>query len=475
MGDRTPGTCILTTLVLITLLGGCGSKGPARFGPDKITLYELQSQIVDFGDEFIQRTSQAADALENELPGARGRQFAHAVKLQSAQAAITNISGPNPFVATLDMVVMVTLVREVLEEEAEPRLGGHSEVLLEAFKKSEADIWQLAARILTQDQLNQLSEAIEDWRFDNPELKYVFSSRLSDFAAERGLAPTTAGGGALPSSIFGFLYLDPLAGLDPTVREIEQSRLLAERAIYTAQRTPSILRWQVEGLFHDLVLTPEATSVLEAVASAAESGRTVSDFATGLPETIAAEREAALAQVEVLIERQREGAMEQISDVVAREREEFLASLDEATVPVNTTLAELRSTIDSGRDLATRLDRFVEKSDALAKTLRLDQPRDREPLDLEQLRGAATELSVTARELTTLVDSVALVTEPAKTQQTTQAIEQTVSSALAQSHRTGLGLINAAAWRAAGLVLLLGLVLAGVRLIPKRGRAQGSA
>ena len=39
---------------------------------------------------------------------------------------------------------------------------------------------------------------------------------------------------------------DPLAGLDPAVRELTQTRLFAERALYVAQKMPLLLRWQTE-------------------------------------------------------------------------------------------------------------------------------------------------------------------------------------------------------------------------------------
>jgi hypothetical protein len=40
--------------------------------------------------------------------------------------------------------------------------------------------------------------------------------------------------------------MDPLAGLDPTTRELAQTRLLAERAMFIAQRMPQIIQWQAE-------------------------------------------------------------------------------------------------------------------------------------------------------------------------------------------------------------------------------------
>ena len=46
--------------------------------------------------------------------------------------------------------------------------------------------------------------------------------------------------------------LDPTAGLDPAVREITQTRLMAERAMFTMQRMPFLLRLQTELLTYQL-------------------------------------------------------------------------------------------------------------------------------------------------------------------------------------------------------------------------------
>ena len=43
-------------------------------------------------------------------------------------------------------------------------------------------------------------------------------------------------------SVFSLFQVDPLSGLDPAVREIAQTRLFAERALFVAQKMPMLLR-----------------------------------------------------------------------------------------------------------------------------------------------------------------------------------------------------------------------------------------
>ena len=50
------------------------------------------------------------------------------------------------------------------------------------------------------------------------------------------------------SELSELVSLDPLSGLEPTTREIEQTRLFAERTLFYLQRVPLILNRRIAGL-----------------------------------------------------------------------------------------------------------------------------------------------------------------------------------------------------------------------------------
>ncbi len=62
----------------------------------------------------------------------------------------------------------------------------------------------------------------------------------------------------MPSSLMAVVGLDPMAGLDPAVRQVEQARLLAERAIYYAQRMPILIDLQLDRSLNRLAAGPES-------------------------------------------------------------------------------------------------------------------------------------------------------------------------------------------------------------------------
>ena len=60
----------------------------------------------------------------------------------------------------------------------------------------------------------------------------------------------------LHRSVFDLLNMDPLAGMEPAVREIAQTRMFAERAMFVTQKMPTLLRWQMELLSLNAVALP---------------------------------------------------------------------------------------------------------------------------------------------------------------------------------------------------------------------------
>jgi hypothetical protein len=75
-----------------------------------------------------------------------------------------------------------------------------------------------------------------------------------------GKAPQRAN--SSPTSLFGLLFLDPMASMDPTTAAIEETRNTAERAMYYTQRMPTLLNWQMELFTYELAVQPETKQLL---------------------------------------------------------------------------------------------------------------------------------------------------------------------------------------------------------------------
>ena len=81
------------------------------------------------------------------------------------------------------------------------------------------------------------------------------------------------------------------------MRELGQTRRLAERAIYYGQRTPHLLDMQRERLTYQLAVMPEMQRMLTAVDQASRAVERTGVLADKLPGVFAHEREATIRQL----------------------------------------------------------------------------------------------------------------------------------------------------------------------------------
>ena len=112
------------------------------------------------------------------------------------------------------------------------------------------------------------------WHRQNPLPESLRGGSRAGFRfAGRGRPARTK---AKPGSVFSLLKVDPLAGMDPAVREIAQTRMFAERALFVTQKMPMLLRWQTELLSVNAVEMP---AVQQLVTNSTQISASVERFA----------------------------------------------------------------------------------------------------------------------------------------------------------------------------------------------------
>lgn len=472
---------VLVSAALFVATGCAGSQTASQqVGDSGWSSHQLQAELTALGDQFIARVTEATSALTRNSSDLRQRRIAHTLKLVSAEGAITNIGGPSPVAGLLDMTVMVTLMRMKLEEHA-PRLFGESaDVLIDAFERSEDGFWNLCTEVLSEQEMQELHNAIREWNLENQDMNFVAKVRLSDFAHQREATPTR-NRGILPSNILQLFYLDPLAGLDPTVREIEQTRLLAERVIYQAQRMPRLLRWETEALYLDLVSSEGVQKLLENIDQAANASTTLSGLAEELPQFAAEERTQTIQELEAAVERQRRETIAQVRDVIQTDTRVLLDDLNNAQEPLQASLTQLDNTIASAGDLTSQLTELLRASDALATKLGLTQrvrePRPANDADgMETFEQATMRIQSAAHDVTELlIAATRLLETPAlqEPERVAHATNQASDKFFKDVVRAGVTLILIAA--AALLIVLVIHCLLGYALARRAQRSETRA
>jgi len=416
---------LLVLMVSCTLLSSCavtnrlfsnaGAEGRAA------ELLQLQLNVMRFADEYTARINDQVVAFQQGTESPTERLMTQSWLVSQATAAFTIASGPNPELNAIDMLVFVALSRMVIEDRwSHKRNPIQAGGLLDAHKALEKRIWSFASEFLTPEQIGELRSSLEAWHLDNPLQRAVPFIHLEDFA----FATSTARTGNIPTgSIFSFIGIDPLSNLDPAVRELTQSRQLAERAVYYAQRTPKLLSMQVQQLVFELAVMPESVGLLQNIERFSTAAQQTSALAAELPDLLAKERAATINQLTGILD-SREGQLQAL------------------IVELRSTLEAGTATSDSVQGTIASLDELMARFEPAATSV--TTPSTRQPFDITQYTETLRQLGETAQHLQVLLNQVDTKV-PALTQlsgQATAQMELLVDHVFWRLVQLGVGLIG---------------------------------
>jgi len=372
-------------LLLLTLGAGCRlvqsaanvpgqtvrAVTPGKKDKNAVDPVEVQQTLLRFADDFSAGMTVCVDKLQrgtNALDRAEVLQWKIALGTETCSIA----SGPNAVANLLDMTIFVTVTRAAVEEHWLPEVFGESaRPMLESCRNAETNIWRLAGKVLKPDQQAELRAAIAAWRRQNPLPESVLAARAVDFASQ--VAQASKADTAKPESVFNLLMLDPLSGLDPATREIAQTRLFAERALYVTQKMPMLLRWQTELLSVNAVQMPAVQQLVTNSTQIAASVDRFAAVAEKLPGQVSAEREEILKALQA-----------QEKDVTS-----LMSSGTQFSASLNTTL--------------TTLDALMKRF-GVGETNSAGPPKtNAEPFRIQDYAQTAAQLEATARQLTELL------------------------------------------------------------------------
>ena len=379
-----------TKALVRSIEGTVGMKQPTNaFGL-------VQSEVMRVADGYVSVVAQAADDFAAKVGTEEARTAALQWKLQQASAAYINATGENPELNAVDMVVLATLSRVVIENYwVGQRFGKSAIPLLEAHRKLEESNWLMLGEVLAEPQLKELRALLLSWCQKYPDQRYLGAVRLREFKGVLG-KDVFGGQEGKPNSVLNLLNIDPLSGLDPAVRAIEQTRCLAERITYFAERAPMLLGWQVELLTYHVAEQPAPREALSNLTSLSLSAQVFADTARQLPS---------------LINTQREAAINQLFTGIAAERSNILYSLNAQESKLRELLPEVRQTLDAGDNMANSLNGAIKSLDAFVRyvsppdTNPAPVSTNSQPFNVLDYGKAATQIAAMSRDLNILLTS----------------------------------------------------------------------
>lgn len=198
----------------------------------KVTAIELQQDLQRFASTFMARMYLAFQPQKEKV----SPDLFHIMQSEGlfyASTALDLATGPNPEANLLDMMAFITLTTQSLEEHWIPNVYGKAgKEALQAFKKSEAEIWEIAAMVSSKEQRRAYREILQDWKQENPGLQRTETVRLTGIYRISGQA-----GNERAKKFSGIL-----GQIESAVASTDQAVLLSNRAMFLAQRAPFLLR-----------------------------------------------------------------------------------------------------------------------------------------------------------------------------------------------------------------------------------------
>lgn len=397
---------------------------------DQITQEELDQLTLGFSDRYLTYIGSAMGAIERDNADAAQRRRAHQVRLVQVSAIYDIVTNADPFTRLMDLVLTVTLQSQtwIEDDQAEKWFGARARPLINASRKAREDIWQIAARAMTTDQLEVLDYLIWDWRQQNPGIEIVSYVRFDDVAAARGksiVADVKSGTGLL-------------APVGEATKAVDETRMLAERAFFYVKRLPFLLNWQVRLAVEDVLGQSEIQEMSRGLLG-------VTRMVEKLPQDIAREREALLATLK-------------------REQPLFnaLSSQYRGAVGDTTTL------VGSLTDFADTSQQTLAEFNELVKTIN----KDGRPFDIREYGATLDKLTAALQQADRLAGTGLAVAQTAQPQSLTELMK----GGSQQTETLAARILDTAFWRGFALMVVFFAMLALYRLfcllIDRRGKTQ---
>lgn len=254
---------------------------------------EVQSKLIRFSDNYLDAVVRNIGKLQRHGKPITRREMVRR-RIQYTNQVIAIATGANAFANLLDMIVLVTLTRMLVEDRWAPQAKGEAmQPIILVSRDAEKEVWRISSMALKPQQQRELRSSLQTWLKQNP--SFISGPEVADldFVAEIQQFGRNRSSG--PTSVFNLLMIDPLSGLDPAAKELAETRLMAERALFLSRHLPELIRWETEFLTMNTLEIPEVKKLLANSTQLAESAKSFSQLSEKLPGLLSTEREQLLA------------------------------------------------------------------------------------------------------------------------------------------------------------------------------------
>ena len=473
MGHRhlKPACFLLGIFFLLMIIAGCAavttgssrsqeksasSQSTERVGPGQISRAELQAALMSFADTFNVTINQAVTIMADQLDTPEARLAASKMQVYATSSAVDIVTGPYPGIALLDMLVFVTLNRIVWEDYyLAKHFGQPAEIVVGALKMLEAQIWSIAAKVMTTEQQEDLKALIVEWRAQHPIYTTVHFIRFSDFKG-LGKKPRLESA-AKPGGLF--------SQVSEATRAVDEVRDTAERMRYLLMRMQLIAGFQGTLMYHELSAKPEFQQILTNINDLKSTADSFAATFDKMPDQIGKTADVTIKSFMERFAVERQATIEQFMKELNAERKEMLEDFLSEEKRLSGVLVELRETMKIGVDLVSHLNNTLAGVDTMATRFK-PQPSDvpAEPFDIKDYQAVVDKVAGVTGSLNNTVVSIDRLLSSAGWERTMPRLIEVVEKLEEDTHKWMLRSFL----MGAGLILIFFVALLAYRHATKK-------
>jgi len=397
-----------------------------------LTKMQLQTRLFDLCDLWGSQMKSLFDPLIDEATDPDVRSSLVEQKLRSIVSGYTIGVTSDPVGGMLDMMVLSRLLAHswVPGPRATDCFGELAPRVSAGLDAAEAKVWKIGSGLLSSSERTQLEDRIDRWIRESPDIKSVSFARLSDI--DSGFDAKLEAEVAKSQGLMDVL--------DEAMRSAEEFRLLGERSLWLASRTPILLRLTAEASLVSVFDVPQVQEALKSTHA--------------LP-----------VAVDHLAER-----IHDVATTVDTQRREIFASIESARDSIQPLLKQVSEMLDrtqavvkDARAFASERSETAEAAAAAAKDLR-------EALDtlnalsqrlfhagasngVNGVSNTATDLALAAERFNSAMSTLQALAQPGGASDAVADLSRLADSKVAAFAAAGDAAIDRAFWR--GLVLLM--------------------
>ena len=349
------------------------------------------------------------------------------LKIDAVTAMYDIAIDPAPTTAMINALVMVSLQCIIAERHGALMFGNEENgEILAVAQQVQKDGFSLAARVMSQQQRQQLLDLVKGWADQNPSQVNIWYVRLNDLPGVNGQASVLEVVDSLtdlPGKFLGKF----IPGVTSAGQSVSDVSLLAERMSWLAPRLLIVSQWRAEMLIFNSLDAPQ-------IAEGLKVAQQLSDVAATLPDTLTAQRQGLFEDLEKNDEMVN-GLLERTDSIVGH-TSTLATHIDVILGRVQTMIAA-SAVANAGKPVSTEPGR---------------------PFDITEYTAALTELDGIVKNANTLLSGVDSATQEERLAAKLDVVKSDVS-----------GLIWLGGGVLGGSIALAGLLIVlAVKLIPRR-------